>query len=688
MRGSDFLEQVISGLGLSIAIGRDQFTMSHGSFCYKRKQSHETQLTRQKEDTFSFRDSSGRYCYRLHKEWLTGEKNGICHLYFTAETGDGTTEERTAENRRKNESGFPDGYGIRFLLTLPADPKERIYGCGETYARWNLKGEKVRIFVAEHQNARRIGKKLIREKILGRDPNHVMPFSAYESYYAQPTFVSSQGYFVHVNCKRYAEFDFREGKTTRLLLEELPDFYLAEAEGTDCFPFLSMKLSALLGRQKSLPEWINRGVILAVQEGVQKIDEKIRRARAHGVTIAGIWSQDWCGCRRTGFGYQVMWNWKADDGPDGQYPDLKEHIQKWEEEGIAFLGYINPFIALEKDLYKETSKRGYCVKDKDGKDYLVKITTFPAAMVDFTNPDAYAWYKNLIKENMIGIGMKGWMADFGEYLPLDCVLYDGSDPMDRHNEWPTIWARMNQEAISETGNIGRVFFFTRAGSTDSIRNSMMMWTGDQHVDWSVDDGLPSVIPATLSLAMSGFGMTHSDAGGYTTLMQMRRTKELLIRWEEMNAFSPLLRTHEGNQPANDVQFDDDEELLSVLAKTSRWHLLLSSYLDHCMEETERYGWPLMRPLFYHYDEDFCYDEKTEYLLGRDLLVAPILTEGQEEREVRLPKDHWIDLWTGEEYEGGTCHIRAPLLERIPVFVRDSKEGDRIRKLFLNENRDL
>lgn len=143
----------------------------------------------------------------------------------------------------------------------------------------------------------------------------------------------------------------------------------------------------------------------------------------------------------------------------------------------------------------------------------------------------------------------------------------------------------------------------------------MMWTGDQHVDWSIDDGLPAVIPATLSLAMSGYGIAHSDVGGYTTIMHMRRSKELLLRWEEMNVFSPLFRTHEGNQPVNNVQFDDDEELLAQLAKCGRMHVALKDYLKGLVAEEISDGTPVMRPLFYHYDEAEAYTEKTEYLLG-------------------------------------------------------------------------
>ena len=223
-----------------------------------------------------------------------------------------------------------------------------------------------------------------------------------------------------------------------------------------------------------------------------------------------------------------MWNWEWDQE---LYPGLDKKIAEWKEEGVRFLGYINPFIAIEKDLYAYASEHGYCVQDREGKDYLVTITTFPAAMVDFTNPEAYEWYKGLIKENMIGLGMGGWMADFGEYLPIDAVLYSGEDPAIIHNQCAAIWAKMNQEAVAECGKEGQVFFFTRAGHTGTIAHSHMMWTGDQHVDWSIDDGLPAVIPATLSLAMSGYGIAHSDVGGYTTIMHMRRSKELLLRWE-------------------------------------------------------------------------------------------------------------------------------------------------------------
>lgn len=555
----------------------------------------------------------------------------------------------------------------RFYLTFPTDPDEHYYGCGETFSAFDLKGKKVRIWVAEHQNAERIEKKLDRLEKEGPDPARIGPFEDYESYYAQPTLISSGRWAMHVDGTGFMSFDLTVPGRIVLELRQEAEIRLIRAES---FAALSERLSGLLGRVPELPEWLFDGMILGIQQGPEVIEEKLERCRKHGVKVCGIWSQDWCGCRRTGFGYQVMWNWVYDGG---LYPGLPEKIIRWRERGIRFLGYINPFLAIEKEIYREASEKGYCVKNAEGGDYLVTITTFPAAMIDFTNPEAYAWYKELIKKNLIGIGMSGWMADFGEYLPTDCVLYDGSDPELMHNAWPAIWARMNREAIEEAGVLGEVFFFTRAGFTETIRYSTMMWNGDQHVDFSLDDGLASVIPATLSLAMSGYGVAHSDAGGYTTMGPMTRGRELIMRWEEMNAFSPLMRSHEGNQPARSVQFDADDELLDHLAHCVRMHTALKPYLRQLMREEAEHGTPVMRPLFYHYNELRAFTEKYEYLLGRDVLAAPVIVEGAAVREVYLPEDRWVHLFTGREYGGGTHEVPAPI-GQPPVFVRRDAAG--------------
>ena len=644
---------------VSIGSGENQFSMSRGSFKYKQKISGKRKLTLQNQEKteegylLTYVDPKGSSAKEQVHQFAVTQQGSQIRLAYVGEEKPGVN---------------------RYWLTFVTNPKEHIYGCGETYSELDLKGQNVRIWVAEHQNTGRISKKIIKEKLLGKHPDKKLSFDKYESYYAQPTFVSSDKYYVHCDINAYSEFDFTDAGKITLYFQEPP--VIITDSGQD-FAEVSRKLTGLLGRQKALPDWLYDGVILGIQEGTDVVDAKIKKAKEAGVPVVGVWCQDWSGCRRTGFGYQVMWNWEWDQE---LYPGLDKKIAEWKEEGVRFLGYINPFIAIEKDLYAYASEHGYCVQDREGKDYLVTITTFPAAMVDFTNPEAYEWYKGLIKENMIGLGMGGWMADFGEYLPIDAVLYSGEDPAIIHNQWPAIWAKMNQEAVAECGKEGQVFFFTRAGHTGTIAHSHMMWTGDQHVDWSIDDGLPAVIPATLSLAMSGYGIAHSDVGGYTTIMHMRRSKELLLRWEEMNVFSPLFRTHEGNQPVNNVQFDDDEELLAQLAKCGRMHVALKDYLKGLVVEEISDGTPVMRPLFYHYDEAEAYTEKTEYLLGRDLLVAPVYEEGAKSRTIYLPSDGWVDIFDGKEYAGGHMIVEAPI-GKPPVFVRkDSKDYEALMQV--------
>ena len=634
----ELIRHMLKNMEMTIGYGTNHFRMSRGSFHYRKLVRWRRDLVRKNceitEDGFvlTFRDEKEQ-----------------CDYHMDVTVHDGRYDIAMREDPAKIN---------RYWVRLPCGIDEHFYGCGETYSRFDLKGERVRIFVAEHQNTRRISRKIIHDKVIGHDPEKDLRFSAYESYYAQPTFVSSRRYYLHADTVRYAEFDFRKDRQLSLRLQERPVFHM---ESGSTFPEVSEKLSRLLGSYGKLPEWLYDGVILAIQEGCTAVDERLNKALEAGVKVNGVWSQDWCGCRRTGFGYQVMWNWEADEE---LYPDLKNRIREWNAKGVRFLGYINPFMAIEKPLYKYASEHGYCVKNKKGEDYMVTITTFPAAMIDFTNPEAYAWYKDLIRKNMIGIGMSGWMADFGEYLPVDCVLYEG-DPKALHNQWPAIWAKMNREVIEECGVRDEVFFFMRAGNTGSVADAACMWTGDQHVDWSKDDGLPSVIPASLSLGMSGQTIVHSDAGGYTTIMHMTRSKELLMRWEEMNAFSPLFRLHEGNQPSRNAQFDSDEELLEHLAKQSRIHAALKPYLLKLEAEAQQ-GIPMIRPLFYHYDSNYDYDKA--YMLGRDLLVAPVRKQGRTDRHVVFPDDEWVDLATGREYKKGTYLVEAPM-GRIPVFCR-------------------
>ncbi len=552
----------------------------------------------------------------------------------------------------------------RIWIRLAAEKEEHIYGCGEQFSYFDLRGQHFPLWTSEQG--------------VGRNKKTLPTFYAdqhdggggdyFSTYFPQPTFVSSRKYYCHMDASAYMDFDFREDNYHELQAWEVPAAITVETAGT--YVELLKKLTGLLGRQPEIPDWVYEGVTIAAQGGTERCLEKLRAAQAKGVPVNAVWAQDWSGKRQTSFGSRVIWNWQWNKK---MYPNLDVTIKKLKEEGIRFMVYLNPHQAVEGDLYKEGSEKGFMVKNSAGEDYIYDFGQFYCGTVDLTNPEAFEWYKSVIKREVLDLGIAGWMADFGEYLQTDMVFHNGV-PGDRmHNRWPALWAKVCYEAIQEDGKLGEVIFFMRAGYTGSQKYNTMMWAGDQNVDWSIDDGLPSVIPAALSLAMTGYGLHHSDIGGYTTLFDMKRTKELYVRWCEMCMFTPMLRHHEGNRPADNWQFDSDEETLEHLARMTNIFITLAPYMKEAVKANAASGLAVQRPLFLHYEDDpETHNIRYQYLLGRDLLVAPVYEEGKTEWECYLPKDSWVHLWTGKGYTGGKVTIDVPW-GKPPVFYRQESK---------------
>lgn len=550
------------------------------------------------------------------------------------------------------------GHWNRLWLRLNALPDEKIYGCGEQLSYFNLRGHHFPLWSSEPG--------------IGRNKRTLTTFQAdqdhaggdyYTTNYPEATFISSQKYYCHADTYAYADFDFRDRGYHELQFWEIPASLTIEAAAT--FPELITKLSQRLGRTRGLPDWTNNGVIMGLQGGTQRVDTIKRRLESHGVSIAGLWCQDWEGIRMTSFGKRLFWDWQADDT---LYPNLKQQIQAWQQTGTRFLGYINPYVANDSPLYETGVKNDYFAKTETGDVYLVDFGEFNCGVVDFTNPAAYDWFKSLIQTRLINEGFSGWMADFGEYLPTDVVLYDHSDPMVRHNEWPALWAKCNYESVMNSPYADQIVTFMRSGATGSQHYNQLLWAGDQSVNWSKDDGLISTVPAALSSGMIGNSLSHSDIGGYTSLYGNIRSKELFERWAEMSAFTPIMRTHEGNRPDQNFQVYDDDDAMTHLAQCTDWFVKLTPYRQNVVNEAVELGLPAQRPLFMYYDEPQAYDCQTEYLFGRDLLIAPVSQPGQSNWSVTLPDDDWVHLWSGKNYQGGTHLINAPL-GQPPVFYR-------------------
>ena len=546
----------------------------------------------------------------------------------------------------------------RLWLRFIAEEEEHVVGGGEQFSALDLRGRLWPIWTREQG----VGRNKLTEVTRLADALDGSGGDYHTTFFPQPTFLSSRFYFAHVENYEYAELDFRE-KT----FHEIGLWSTALRLTLCCrdsFPALLESLTGLLGRQLPLPDWSMKGLWLGVQGGTQRATELEKRCRDGGMDISAVWIQDWEGKRVTSFGSRLQWDWRWNRE---RYPELDKVIA--EDSRTAWMGYINPYLVEGGVLFREAQEHGYFVRRSDGSDYLFDFGEYDCGVVDLTNPEAFDWYKNVIRSNLIGMGFRGWMADFGEYLPADAVCHSGSG-LENHNKWPMLWAKCNREAVRESGKEGEIVFFMRAGAAGSQRYAPLIWAGDQCVDWSEDDGLPSVMTAALSLGLSGFGLHTCDAGGYTTLFHLKRDKELLLRWLEFACFTPVMRTHEGNRPESNVQLYDDSEIISCAARLTGIHDALFPYLKKCVEENAQTGLPVMRPLFFEKPE-----EKTawshrlySYLLGNDLLVAPVVEPGKDLRKVWLPGDGWNSLWSGEAYPSGWSEVPAPM-GKPPVFYR-------------------
>ncbi|MBT1517348.1 alpha-glucosidase [Bradyrhizobium sp. SRL28] len=563
---------------------------------------------------------------------------------------------------------------IHLIVASAAD--EAIFGFGHQLTYFNQKGYVLPIITQEHGVGR--GQPIITQAVdLMANRGGGTPFTTEAP---APHYLTSRLRSLFLENTEYSTFDMRPTDqidiklwsmtmTGRILYGESP-LDLIET------------YTEYAGRMRVLPDWINNGLIIGTQGGTDVVRGKIDEANKAGIPLAGVWLQDWPGVRVTNVGKQLWWNWTLDET---QYPGWKQLVADLESQGARTLIYINPFLSTENghnSLYTEGVAKGYLVENADGTPFLNKNTNFSAALIDLSNPDTRTWIKNVIKTEMIQkAGASGWMHDFGEALPFTGKLHNGADPAIWHNRYAEEWTRVAREAIEEAGRGDDIVFFDRSGFTQSPGASTLFWLGDQIQDWSEYDGIKSVVVGLLSGGISGFSLNHSDTGGYVAfkidvagkeIPIIARTPELQMRWTELNAFTAVLRTHEGLVPPISAQFDTSPELLAHMARFAKVFKGLTAYRKRHVADAAARGYPLARHLFLHYPNDQnTFGLRYQYLLGPDLLVAPVVDKGATSVDVYFPKGaEWTDLWTGADAGKAGQWMKMPApLAKPAVFLR-------------------
>ena len=561
----------------------------------------------------------------------------------------------------------------RFWLRLCSEVGEQLWGGGEQFSHFGLAGRRFPMWVQEPGVGRDMTTRVsMIAELEGQAGAHEAA-----TYYPQPTFISSRHYAVHIDSSAYSVLDF----SARVFheLEVWDTDFAFELYGGNSLESLVKQLAKRFGHSGHIPEWVYGGAILGLKRGLTKNLEILDQALAAGVLVSGLWCEDWAGLRQTAFGSRLFWNWQWNET---RYPDLPNKIKELRAKGIRFLTYNNPNLCSDGALFKEAAEQDVLTKNPDGSICTIDFGEFDCGFVDFSTEKGRQWYKDrIIKKNLLDLGISGWMADFGEYQPTDMCVASGEEGWKTHNQWPALWAQVNAEAIAECGLTDDILFFMRAGYSGSQKHCKLLWAGDQLVDFSRHDGLETAVCAALSSGMLGNAVSHSDTGGFTTLYGNVRTEEVFMRWAEMSAFSPVMRTHESNRPDESFQFYQSERAMQHFAKMTRLYKALNPYLRVLSAEAAESGMPIQRPLALHYEADQnTWAIHDQYLYGADLLVAPVHKAAVKNWRVYLPAgETWIHLWSHVSFSGGQhVEVAAPF-EQPPVFY---KKGSTWETLFL------
>jgi alpha-glucosidase (family GH31 glycosyl hydrolase) len=367
----------------------------------------------------------------------------------------------------------------------------------------------------------------------------------------------------------------------------------------------------------------------------------------------------------------------------------RERVDAFHARGTAVTTYFNPMICADyQPRFDEATAAGALATDANGDPYTYQYSSSPTSrfdvgQFDFSSSAGRSFYEQLLAE-AVADGHDGWMEDFGEYTPLDSRYANGMDGARMHNLYPTQYHCAAYDFARKQGR--PIVRFQRSGFTGAARCAQVVWSGDPTVGWDFD-GLASQIKAALSIGMSGISTWGSDIGGFFALGTRELSDELLMRWVQFGAASPVMRMQRNGVafPAKDRPQVEEDDQIENWRRYAKLHTRLYPYLEAADRVYRRTGMPIMRHLaLAHPGDERSLAREDEYLFGPDLLAAPVVEPGATERELYLPPGRWVDFWRSLDYKPrrGALRLRrarvlaggheetvpAPL-EELPLMVR-------------------
>ena len=502
----------------------------------------------------------------------------------------------------------------------------------------------------------------------GVDPDtYLFPNGEHAAYYVQSSFISPG---------RYGFLLDRDELSDWRLASDRPDAWQVQAAAPrldyvvapGSAPTAIRRLTAISGRHRVPPRWaIGPALDRLVQFPDQPADDyaaavrsDLRAMRADDVDLDSYRVEGWQYLPR---------------------PFLERVIAKLRRRGIAPVLYFRAFVGQDEigtddpDAFDEAIDRGYVATEADGSPYVFNSNfNAPAAQIDFTDPAAVRWWKGRIR-SALRLGAEGFMQDFGEQVQVDMHFDDGSTGATMHNRLPVLFHRATWQAVQafERHHPDRhVFYFTRSGYTGTpgaARWEFANFPGDESTDWSRSSGLASLTTDMLNRGIGGaYGFT-TDIGGFFDIPYGATSRELFIRWAQWSALSPMFRIHGSVASGTHTPWSYDAESLRIYKRLATLHERAEPLIMRLWRKAHATGMPIARPLWLRYPGDpRAAEQDQEWMLGSDVLVAPVVEQGARSRRVYFPRGCWRAR-DGRRLGGpASLRIAAPL-GRLPWFRR-------------------
>ena len=475
-----------------------------------------------------------------------------------------------------------------------------------------------------------------------------------QSYKSIPFYVSSRGYGVFVNSSDKVSYEVASDTVSKVSItvpgEHLEYFMIGGQNLTEV-----LKGYTDLTGKPALPPAFSFGLWLTTSF-TTTYDEETITSFIDGMAERDIPLQV--------FHFDCFWmkgfEWCNFEWDKTQFPDPPAMLKRLHEtKGLKTCVWINPYVGQRSKLFDEGVKGGYFIKRTDGSVFQCDEWQPGMAIVDFTNPEACEWYASKLRA-LCEMGVDTFKTDFGERIPTkDIVYFDGSDPIKMHNYYTHLYNKTTFNVLKDFYGENKACLFARS-ATAGGQQFPVHWGGDCSANYN---SMAEVIRGCLSLCISGFGFTSHDMAGF----EATATPDIYKRWAAFGMFSSHSRLH-GNQSYR-VPWLFDEESCDVLRFFTKLKGKLMPYLFAQANKTHEIGVPMMRAMVIDFaDDPSCLTLDRQYMLGDNILVAPILNEDGI-AQYYVPKGRWTDIITGKVLEGEKWYSHKCNYFEIPALAR-------------------